>query len=440
MKKLGILLFCLGLVATILTLGMDTSVEVGGGRRVHNLGLLGQQQNFLGISLVIAVIGILLIIFGAKAKNSKIGELEEIQEVTGSSDTRSCPYCAEKIKFQAIICRYCGKDVFPEDKPVSAVDTKAEAVSEKIIDQSALDKMSIQLNRIESYLMDLVCRFIAAHNILSPIQNVTRTLGGISKYTNWVGAAIVLIGIGWVFFYALIVDFSYVTQLRMPEHYKVRLRFLRILESLTIIFLGIIVLYWSSIIKKDHSTIYSATSLVKARESNSQTVLWVLWRPVDLLVLTAAVAFLGLVAHVFGNTDAAYNISVFILMMSCLLYLGRRPLIAVIYVLLSFAYLFYWYNVVDTLAYGSEVIRKLYLNDGVLINIWPYIWLLIASTAVPHFEIFRVGGLKFGGLRGDFFFGIFNHTIYFPIVSVFVFYVGFSGLIVLLGRMWQLIF
>ena len=122
------------------------------------------------------------------------------------------------------------------------------------------------------------------------------------------------------------------------------------------------------------------------------------------------------------------------------MYLGKRPLVAVIYGLFSIAYLFYWYNVVDSLAYGSEGLRNSLLNDRALINIWPYIWLLVASTAIPHFEIVKVGGFKFGGLRGDFLFNIFNHTIYFPIASVFVFYVGLSGLTTLLNRMWHLIF
>lgn len=439
MKRLGIIFFCLGVVAMILTLAMDTSVEVGGGRRVHNIGLLGQQQNFLIISLSIAVTGVLLFVFGVKAKNLKGGP-EKNQKATVSSDTRTCPYCAETIKSQAILCRYCGKDVIPQNQPTSTSNPKVEHVAEEMVNQSALDKISFQIGRIENYIADMIARLTAANKILPHIEVTVRKLGGLSKYTTWAGLVILVIGLGWVFYYAWIADFSYVTQLRMPEHYKSRLRFLRISESMTIIFLGVTVLYWASIIKKDRSTIYSAASLLKVQGFRNQAVLWILRRPINLLVLTAAVTLSGLVAHVSGKTDAAYIVSILALILCCLLYMGKRPFAAAAFGVVSIAYLFYWHNVVDTLAYGFEVLRNLYLNDRPLFDIWPCVWLLIASTSMPHFGILRVGEFRFGGLRGDIFCNISGHTIYFPIASVCVFYIAFSGLLTLLNRMWQLIF
>ncbi|WP_051583052.1 hypothetical protein [Morganella morganii] len=98
MRNIGYILISVGLIAMIYAINMDVSVSTYGGR-VNNIGLISDRQNYLIFSGVIFLAGVILSIFGSKS------------ESTSGSDGVRCKHCAESIKPDAVICRFCGREV-----------------------------------------------------------------------------------------------------------------------------------------------------------------------------------------------------------------------------------------------------------------------------------------------------------------------------------------
>ena len=97
MKSSGILLVVIGLICEIIAMTMDVSVLSGySGDRVNNLGLMNDRSNLVMGGGIAFISGIILIGFSSKSITSKNG--------------KQCPQCAEMIKQEAKICRFCQKE------------------------------------------------------------------------------------------------------------------------------------------------------------------------------------------------------------------------------------------------------------------------------------------------------------------------------------------
>lgn len=104
-KVIGPVLIGFGLLVLIISLSMDVSVRTGiYGTRVANLDLMNQRQLYVIISCVILLIGAGITI--AKYYFKDKSEQENIR-----AGTKKCPYCAETVKEEAIVCRYCNRDL-----------------------------------------------------------------------------------------------------------------------------------------------------------------------------------------------------------------------------------------------------------------------------------------------------------------------------------------
>ncbi len=115
----GLLLVIGGLLVAFYFLAVfDVSVEVPyeylgygisvGGERINNIGLMNDQRNGMIGGIVAAVVGGILL-FVAYSR----GELDDWLRRDPAAGERKCPYCAESIKVEALVCRHCNRDVPP---------------------------------------------------------------------------------------------------------------------------------------------------------------------------------------------------------------------------------------------------------------------------------------------------------------------------------------
>ena len=71
-----------------------------------NKGRSGFGWFFIG--LIFGVFGLLIALVVSDLRGEQAALTSQVAE---EADSRKCPYCAERIKREAIVCRFCGRDL-----------------------------------------------------------------------------------------------------------------------------------------------------------------------------------------------------------------------------------------------------------------------------------------------------------------------------------------
>jgi hypothetical protein len=113
---------------------MDVTVGYGSDR-VANIHLISQQQTLMMFGGFIFLGGLILFAV-ARIKQTPEDEAKEEAE-------RNCPFCAEMIKAEAVICRYCQRELPPIQESTPIGSNSQPNIQQPLSDAEQMEKYGI---------------------------------------------------------------------------------------------------------------------------------------------------------------------------------------------------------------------------------------------------------------------------------------------------------